>query len=74
MSRTQSGDQDQPRELPDTVVHAPSTESLHRHGGDMEPACIDRQHHTDAEWRIASRLAVSGRPCQHPECFGGDQL
>ena len=64
-------------EQPDTVLVAPSLESVHRRGTGLglRPACADRLHNVDdsADWRIKYRSRTDPADhCGHPECFGGD--
>jgi len=65
---------DDATELPSTVVVRPDRDTVHRQGGDLEPACADRLHNTDADWRLTqeSRTDPQNR-CGHPECFRGEQ-
>lgn len=57
---------------PEKVVHSPETDTVHRSGSGLEPACSDRLHNADAEWRLATPSRAEGKRCGHPECFGGD--
>lgn len=63
-------------EIPDAVVVSPETDAVHRQGGEIEPACIARQHHVDddTDWRLTQEhLTNPDDRCGHPECFQDKQ-
>lgn len=72
MSKTEAA------EIPDTVIVSPATDSVHRQGDGIEPACVDRLHHVDhdeTEWRLTQEpLTDATNRCGHPECFQNTQL
>jgi len=61
---------DEATELPSTVVVRPDRDTVHRQGDGLEPACIDRLHNTDADWRLTQEPRTDPQHrCGHRECF-----
>ncbi|QIO23066.1 hypothetical protein [Haloarcula sp. JP-L23] len=67
MSSADSGD-----DLPEAIVYAPDIDTVHKPSDSgLVPACDDRLHNCDADWRLATAARADGERCRHPECFGG---